>query len=124
MGFSVFAAVLWGISPIASVVVFLFLFRFRGLTPEFPLILIGLALEIATGAAQSGFSIARTMGFDLLGSQYFGLFFQGTAMIGLAGRVSLLVGLVLVFRQLDSRLSFLTQIVESGSDRSGSSDSM
>ena len=85
------------------------------MTPEFPLILIGLAAQLATGVGHLGLSAARMLGFDVNSQEFVGLFYQGTSLVGMVGRICLLVGIVLVTRQLESRLSFLADIVESRS---------
>ncbi len=113
MGPAIVFQVMALVSPAVTLVALLMLLRFRRVTPEFPLILIGLAAQLATGVGHLGLSVARMLGFDVNSREFIELFYQGTSLVGMAGRICLLAGIVLVCRQLESRLSFLTEIVES-----------
>jgi hypothetical protein len=116
MGSSMMFQAIWLVSPVATLIALVMLLKFRRLTPAFPLLLIGLLTQFATGLGQIGFTMARMLGFEVFNShEFISVFYQGMSMVGLAGKFCLLVGVVLVIRQLESRLSFLTQIVENQS---------
>jgi hypothetical protein len=116
MGSSMMFQAIWLVPPVATLVALVMLLKFRRLTPAFPLLLIGLLTQFATGLGQVGITVAIMLGFEVFSSyEFLSVFNQGINVVGLAGRICLLVGVVLVIRRLESRLSFLTDIVESQS---------
>lgn len=100
--------------PIISLVALVLLVRFYKLSPAFPLILIGMAIQFFASSCSAAFFLAQTMGVEMdefMGS--IGMFFSAVGVIGLAGKICVVTGLVLVFSALNDRMSFLTDIVES-----------
>ena len=108
---SMLVQVLW---PIISLVALGLLIRFYKLTPAFPLILVGLAIQCVSSGCSAAFFVAQMIGVDISDHvQSISMFFSAVGIIGLAGKICLVVGLVLVFSALNDRLQFLTDIVES-----------
>lgn len=111
-----FHLMLSAVSPIAITIALVLLVRFYRLAPTFPLVLIGLGLQLISGLCHVGFSLVSTFGsMPDMASETIQIFFQLTGVVGMAGQVCMLTGLVLVMSNLDSRMGFLTDIVESSS---------
>jgi hypothetical protein len=99
------------ISPAISIVMLAILLRYRRLAPAMTLVLIGLALESMTGIAHWAVLSSSLFGNDPLSyqsvtsSQFIRVLYRGITLVGLAARVSLMLGLCLVIRYLNSRLN-------------------
>lgn len=103
--------------PMISLIALLALLRFHKLAPAFPLILIGLGVQCLSSSCSAAFFLAQTAGIDMADHMTaVPMFFTAVSVIGMAGRVCFLTGLVLVVHNLHSRIRFLTEIVESRQD--------
>ena len=111
---SMLIQVVW---PVVSLAGLLLLVRFHKLSPAFPLILIGLAVQCFSSSCSAAFFVMQFVGVDVGDhAASIGMFFSAVGVIGLCGKVCLVTGLVLVFSALNDRMSFLTDIVESRQD--------